>query len=172
VNVLIYAVLGFVLLLVKTSLLLPWPMLSRAFDPLLILTIYLGLFRPGLVFAAIAVFYGYLLDIFSGSSFGFHIIITTVLYYTTSLLRDRFFLQSSFFHGVYVAGMVLLHDVMGTGIFALLSTEHQGGFLFNLLPVRMLVNGLLAVYLFRWVHRIDERLGPYSQRKPSSISLS
>ena len=171
--ILFYAMLGFGLLLVKTSLLLPFPAVSRMFDPLLVLTVYLGLFRPGLIFAALAMFLGYLLDLYSSSVFGFHIIVLIAVYYVTSLLRGRFFLESAFFQGVYLAAMVLLHDVLSMGVFSLLGHGGTTSFMFDGLIARMIFNGVTGVYLFRWIRTRDARYAPLSERNaPGGISLN
>lgn len=169
--ILFYMATGMILLLVKTSLLMPWPLVARMLDPLLILTVYLGLFRPGITYAAVAVFFGYLLDIFSGSRFGFHVIITSGIYYFTSVLRGRFFLDSSFFQGVYLAAMSLLHALVGTGVFSLMGSETNASYLFDEVIGRMALNGFIGVFLFRWMQKTEKRWAPLSERKMSGLTL-
>ena len=163
--------MGFVLLILKTSLLMPWPLVARMFDPVLILTVYLGLFRPGITYAAVAVFFGYLLDIFSGSRFGFHVIIASSIYYATSILRGRFFLDSLFFQGVYLAAMVLFHSLLGSAVFSLMGSETNANFLFDEVIGRMALNGTVGVFLFRWMRVTERGWAPMSERKHSGISL-
>lgn len=170
-SVLFYLASGFVLLLVKTSLLLPVPAVARTFHPLLILTVYLGLFRSGIQFAALSMVFGYLLDIFSGSKFGFHLIITTAIYYLTHLLRGRFFLESAFFQGVYLAAMVFAHDLLGSAVLSLIGGTTGASFLFDGLIARMALNGLVGVWIFKFVRRIDAAWLPLSERKSPALHL-
>ena len=170
-NVLFYMACGIGLLFVKTSLLMPFPFLSRIVDPALVLTVYLGLFRPEITYAAVAVFLGYLLDIFSGSRFGFHIILSSALYYGTSLMRGRFFLESTLFQSVYIAAMVLLHAAVGAAVFTLMGSESNASLLFDEIIWRMLANAALGAVLFRWMRRTEGRWAPLSERKPAGISL-
>lgn len=170
-NILFYMGTAFVLLLVKTSLLMPWPGLARMFNPFLIMTVYLGLFRPGITYAAVAVFLGYLADIFSGSRFGFHVIISSAVYYLTGILRGRFFLDSRFFQGVYLAAMSLLHALLGSAVFSLMGSEAPSSYLYDEIIGRMAINGVVGVFLFAWMRKMERRWAPLSERKPAGISL-
>ncbi len=157
---LIYAGLGFALLLGKTSLLAPWPALAHVVDPVLLLVVYLGLFRPGPSFALVALFLGYLVDIFSGSHFGFHIIVAAALYYLSGLVRGRVFLESVFFHAVFCAAMIAVSDLLAAGIFRLIIGEKDAAILLSDVVWRVLANSLLAVPLFHYLSRVDERWAP------------
>lgn len=170
-NVLFYMGVGFSLLLVKTTLLMPWPPVARMFDPFLVITVYLGLFRPGITYAAVAIFLGYLADIFSGSRFGFHVIIASSIYYLTSLLRARFFLDSRFFQGVYLAAMVLVHAIVGSLVFSLMGAEAPTSYLFDEIIGRMALNAGTGLLLFAWMRKTEERWAPLSARRPSGIHL-
>lgn len=170
-NVLFYMAVGFGLLLVKTTLLMPSPLVARMFDPFLVITVYLGLFRPGITYAAVAIFLGYLADIFSGSRFGFHVIIASSIYYLTSLLRARFFLDSRFFQGVYLAAMVLMHAVVGSAVFSLMGAETPSSYLFDEIIGRMALNAAFGMALFAWMRKTEERWAPFSARRPSGIHL-
>lgn len=170
-NVLFYMATAFVLLLVKTSLLMPWPVVARLFNPFLIMTVYLGLFRPGITYAAVAVFLGYLADIFSGSRFGFHVIVSSAIYYITSILRGRFFLESRFFQGVYLAAMSLLHAFVGSAVFSLMGSDAPSSYLYDEIIGRMALNGVLGVFLFAWMRKTEQRWAPLSERKSAGISL-
>lgn len=170
-NALFYVALAFALMIVKTSLLMPFPVLPQLFQPVLLVAVYLGLFRPGTSYGLLSVFLGYMLDLFSGSQTGFHMITIPVIYYFTSVLRGRFFLESRFFRAVYVAGMVLLHDLVATGVFALLTGSSQTALLFDGVVFRMLLNGLLCVPLFRAMREVETRWAPLSARKSSGIAV-
>lgn len=170
-NILFYMAVGFGLLLTKTTLLMPWPWIARMFDPFLILTVYLGLFRPGITFAAVAVFLGYLADIFSGSRFGFHVILASAIYYLTNLLRGRFFLESRFFQGVYLAAMVLAHAFLGSAVFSLMGAETPASYLLDEIIGRMALNAAVGVFLFAWMRKTEKRWAPLSERKPTGLQL-
>lgn len=171
-NYLFYAAIAFILVIVKTSLLMPFPVLPDLFQPVLLIAVYLGLFRPGTSYGLLSVFLGYMLDLFSGGHAGFHMITIPVIYYFTSMLRGRFFLESRFFRGVYTAGMVLLHDIVATGVFALVTdSQLTTSLLFEGVVFRMLFNGLLCVPLFKLMSDIEIHWAPLSARKSTGISV-
>lgn len=62
-------------------------------DIVLILTLHLGLSYPPISGGILAFVMGYLIDLFSGNSFGLYTFSRPLLFYAAQLFKDRFYLE-------------------------------------------------------------------------------
>ncbi len=171
-NTVFYIAVAFALLSARGALQTVMPIPFAWFQPTLVVAIYLGLFKPGTASVFTVGFLGYLLDTFSGSQFGFHVITVSAVYFGTSLLRGRFFLESQYFRFVYVSCAVLAHDVVATLVFSLVTKADQmPALLFDDVVFRMLANGVLGVPLYAWLAQTEERWAPLTKRRKSEIAV-
>ncbi len=93
-RILIPVFLGILFLtLQSTWLALPFIRWVRP-DLVLILTLYLGLSSSPISGGILAFFLGYLMDLFSGNSFGLHAFSRLFLFYFTQVFKDRIYLES------------------------------------------------------------------------------
>lgn len=123
---------------------------------ILILTLYLSLSYPPIFGGILALFMGYLVDLFSGNSFGLYTFSRPLIFYAAKLFKDRFYLEGfrAQFFFVFIFSLV-----EGLLILILLSILNPGpiGNLFpslftSLLP-RSFLSGLVAPILFFLFHK-------------------
>src|SRR3990172_1430702 len=84
---------GILLLTVQATLLLSLPIHRIRPDLLLIFTLWLSFSYPPVSGGILAFSMGYLLDFFSGNSFGFYTFSRTLLFYTIYCFKDHFYLE-------------------------------------------------------------------------------
>ena len=147
--------LGVIFLTLQSTLLTSFPTRRIRPDIVLILTLYWGLFFPPISGGVLAFFMGFLMDLFSGNSFGLYTLSRPFIFYLAQFFKGRFYIESitSQFLFVFVFGLG-----EGLFIFLLLSMLNPGpighlyALLFNLLLPQSLFTGLITpifFYLFR-----------------------
>lgn len=85
---------GVFFLTFQTTLLASFPIHRIRPDIVLILTLYLGLSYPPISGGILAFFIGYLMDLFSGSSFGLYAFSRPLIFYFAQIFKDRVYLES------------------------------------------------------------------------------
>ncbi len=100
--------LGVILLTLQTTLLTFFPIQRIRPDFVFIQILYLGLFYPPVSGGILAFFLGFLMDLFSGNSFGLYTLCRPLIFYMTQLFKGRFYLESftSQFLFVFIFGLV------------------------------------------------------------------
>jgi rod shape-determining protein MreD len=86
--------LGIFLLTLQTTLLTTLPIQRFRPDIVLIFILYLGFSYPPISGGILAFFMGYLMDLFSGNSFGLYTLSRPLIFYGTQLFKRRFYLES------------------------------------------------------------------------------
>jgi rod shape-determining protein MreD len=81
-------------------------------DIMLILTIYLGLSYPPISGGILAFVMGYLLDLFSGNSFGLYTLSRPLLFFVVQLLKNRFYLEGYLSKFLFVLIFALLEGFL------------------------------------------------------------
>jgi len=95
-------ILGILLVTLQATLLTS-PLIQRMRpDLILILILYLGLSYPPILGGILALFIGYLMDLFSGNSFGLYTFSRPLLFYVAQLFKDRFYLEGYFSQFLFV----------------------------------------------------------------------
>jgi rod shape-determining protein MreD len=147
-------------LVVQTTVLAQLPHQLAKPDLLLILTVYLGLFSSPLGGATLALFSGYLMDVFSGSIFGIHAFSKTAIFFSTILIRDRFYIKSPLFQGAIIFSLSLIEGFIIISILGLVSPI--GNFLpsfFTFIIPKSLITGLVGPFfmpVIRYVSLIPQ----------------
>src|SRR4030042_2129824 len=123
--------LGVIFLTLQTTLLTSLSIQRIRPDLVLILILYLGLFYPPISGGILALFLGFLMDLFSGNSFGLYTLSRPLIFYVAQFFKERFYLEgsSSQFLFVFIFGLV-----EGLLILILLSTLNPGPVI-NLYPL-------------------------------------
>lgn len=85
---------GVLFLTLQTTWLASNPIQRIRPDILLILTLYLGLSSSPISGVLLAFFLGYLMDLFSGNSFGLYAFSRPLIFYIAQLFKDRVYLES------------------------------------------------------------------------------
>jgi len=143
--------LGVLLLTLQTTLLAFFPIQRIRPDLVFILILYLGLFYPPISGGILAVFLGFLMDLFSGNSFGLYTLSRPLIFYMAQLFKGRFYLESftSQFFFVFIFGLV-------EGLFVLMLLKilnpgpmgHLYPLLFTFLLPQSFFTGLITPILF------------------------
>jgi len=148
--------LGVIFLTLQTTLLAFLPIQRIRPDIVLILTLYLGLFYPPVSGGILAVFMGFLMDLFSGNSFGLYTLSRPLIFYVAQFFKGRFYLEgfTSQFLFVFILGLVegllifILLDVLNPDPIGNLSP-----LLFTLLLPQSFFTGLVTPILFYLLHK-------------------
>ena len=150
--------LGVLFLTVQTTLLAFLPIQRIRPDLLLILTLYLGLFYPPISGGILALFIGFLMDLFSGNGFGLYTLSRPLIFYMAQLFKGRFYLESftSQFLFVFIFGL-------GEGflIFILLNVLNPGPMgnfyllLFTFLLPQSVFTALITPILFFLIRMVS-----------------
>ena len=86
--------IGVIFLTLQTTLLTFLPIQRIRPDLVLILILYLGLSYPPISGGILALFMGFLMDLFSGNGFGLYTLSRPLIFYVAQLFRGRFYLES------------------------------------------------------------------------------
>jgi rod shape-determining protein MreD len=148
--------LGVLFLTLQTTLLAFLPIQRIRPDLVLILTLYLGLFYPPISGGILAIFMGFLMDLFSGNSFGLYTLTRPLIFYVARFFKERFYLESfaSQFLFVFIFGLL-----EGLLILLLLNVLNPGPIgqlyplLFTFLLPQSFFTGLVTPILFFLIHK-------------------
>jgi rod shape-determining protein MreD len=123
-RILIPVLLGILLLTLQAT----WPAFPfiRWIRPdlVLILTLYLGLSSSPVSGGVLVFFLGYLMDLFSGNSFGLHAFSRPFLFYCAQLFKDRIYLESFSSRSLFVFFFALLEGLVLLVLVRALNPEH------------------------------------------------
>lgn len=159
--------LGVIFITLQSTLLTSLPIQRIRPDIVLILTLYLGLFYPPISGGILALFMGFLMDLFSGNSFGLYTLSRPLIFYVAQFFKGRFYLEgvSSQFLFVFIFGLV-----EGLLILILLSAlnpgpiEHLYSLLFTFLLPQSFFTGLATPVLFFLIHKGSFSLFTHGER--------
>jgi len=118
---LIFLLIGWILLVLRITLLRFFPEGLLSIEPTTIIVIYLGFTRTLIPGGILSLLLGYMTDFFSGGFTGLYTFILTSLFFLTRIIKKRFYTKELFFQ----MGMVFLLSLAG-GIVMLfiLLTDH------------------------------------------------
>jgi rod shape-determining protein MreD len=115
--------LGILILTLQTTLLAALPVQRVRPDLLLILTLYLGLSCPPVLGGVLAFLMGYLVDLFSGNTFGLYTLSRPLLFYAVHFFRNRFYLEGFSFQSLFVFFFSLLEGLFILMLLAMLNPD-------------------------------------------------
>ncbi len=149
---------GIVFLTVQASLFSYLPIRRIRPDIILILVLHWGFTLPSVSGGIHALILGYLMDLFSGNSFGLFTFTRPLLFYLAQLFRGRFYLESFLSQSLFVFVFALFEGLL---IFALLSALNPAP-LGNLYPLfftsflpQSLLTGIVTPVLFFLLQRFS-----------------
>ena len=142
---------GIFLLILQTTWLSSFPVQRMRPDLLLIFTLYLAFLFPPILGGILAFFMGYLLDLFSGNTFGFYAFSRTLVFFAAQFLKERFYLEGFSFQGLFA----FLFSILEGGLILLLINAFQSipvgnlySALFTFLLPQSFLTGLVSPLLF------------------------
>lgn len=104
--------LGIFFLTLQTTWVASFPVWRVRPDIVLILTVFLGIASPPISGGMVAFILGYLMDLFSGNSFGLYTFSRPLLFYGTQLFKDRIYLESVHSRSLFVFLFTLAEGLM------------------------------------------------------------
>jgi len=138
-------------LILQTTLLMSFPIQRIRPDIVLILTLYLGLSSPPIGGGILAFFIGYLMDLFSGNSFGLYTFSRPFIFYVAKFFSDWFYLKGFSFQFLFVFVSGLLEGLLILFLISALNLPSLPNFFhsfFTFLLPQSVSTGLVAPFLF------------------------
>jgi rod shape-determining protein MreD len=149
--------LGVLLLTFQTTLLSYLPIQRIRPDIVLVLILCWGFTLPPVSGGILSFLLGFLMDLFSGNSFGLYTFTRPLLFYLTYLFKGRFYLESFLSQSLFVFLFALFEGLLILALLSALNPMH----LSNLTPLlfayflpQSLLTGLIAPILFFLLHRL------------------
>lgn len=149
--------LGILFLTFQTTLLSYLPIQRIRPDIVLVLILYWGFTLPPVSGGIHALFLGYLMDLFSGNSYGLYTFTRPLLFYLTQLFKGRLYLESFPSQSLFVFVFALFEGLL---ILTLLSALNPGP-LGNLYPLfftfflpQSFLTGMITPVLFLLLQKI------------------
>ena len=137
-RILLFILRGVLVLTLQTALPGFFPIQRIRPDFMLIFTLFLGFSFPPVPGAIIAFFLGYLVDLFSGNTFGVHAFSRPLLFYGAYLFKSKFYLEGFSSQFIFVFLLSSLEGLLLLLFLSLLSPEPlfqlYPSFFFSLLP--------------------------------------
>ena len=146
-----------ILFLTLQSTWLTFPLIHRIRpDLVLILTLYLGLSYPPISGGILALFLGYLTDLFSGNSLGLYTFSRPVLFYIAQLFKGRIYLENYASQSLLIFILTMVEGFLILIFVKALNPE----FLRNLIPLSItafllhsLFTALLSPFFFSLLNK-------------------
>lgn len=104
--------LGIFFLTLQTTLLMTLPIQRIRPDIVLILILYLSLSYPLISGGILTVFFGYLMDLFSGNSFGLYTFSRPLIFFMAQFFMNRFYLKGFSSQFIFVFIFALLEGLL------------------------------------------------------------
>jgi len=142
---------GVLLLILQTTWLSSFPVRPLRPDLLLIFTLYLAFLFPPALGGILAFFMGYLMDLFSGNSFGCYAFSRTLVFFVAQFLKERFYLEGFSFQCLFAFIFSLLEGGLILVLINALQSIPVGNLYFSLfsyLLPQSLLTGLASPFLF------------------------
>jgi rod shape-determining protein MreD len=147
----ILLLLGIVFLTFQTTLLSYLPIQRTRPDIILVLILYWGFTLPPVSGGIHALFLGYLMDLFSGNSFGLYTFTRPLLFYLAQLFKGRFYLESLPSQSLFVFVFALFEGLLILTFLAALNPAPLGNLyssFFTFFLPQSFLTGMITPVLF------------------------
>jgi rod shape-determining protein MreD len=104
--------IGFLFIILQTTLLSSFPIQRFRPDILLIFTLYLAFLFPPILGGILAFFMGYLMDLFSGNALGFYTFSRPLIFFSAQFFKERFYLEGFSSQFLFAFAFGLLEGVL------------------------------------------------------------
>jgi rod shape-determining protein MreD len=149
--------LGILFLTFQTTLLSYLPIQRIRPDILLVLILYWGFTLPPVTGGIHALFLGYLMDLFSGNSFGLYTFTRPLLFYLAQLFKGRFYLESLISQSLFVFVFALFEGLLILSLLAALNPLPLGNLsspFFTFFLPQSFLTGLITPVLFFFLQKV------------------
>jgi rod shape-determining protein MreD len=153
----ILLLLGILFLTFQTTLLFCLPIQRIRPDIILVLILYWGFTLPPVSGGIHALFLGYLMDLFSGNSFGLYAFTRPLLFYLTQLFKGRLYLESFPSQSFFVFVFALFEGLLILTLLAALNPAPLGNLylpFFTFFLPQSFLTGMIAPVLFFFLQKI------------------
>jgi rod shape-determining protein MreD len=134
--------------------LFPWLPIHRVRpDIILIFIFYLGLFFPPVSGGLLAFFIGYLMDLFSGNTYGLYTFSRPLLFSLAYLFRDRFYFEGILPQFLFVFILALGEGLLLQLLLTALNPSPLYPLLFTVLLPQTFFTALITPLLFALLHK-------------------
>jgi rod shape-determining protein MreD len=134
--------------------LFPWLPIHRVRpDIILIFILYLGLFFPPVSGGLLAFFIGYLMDLFSGNTYGLYTFSRPLLFSLAYLFRDRFYFEGILPQFLFVFILALGEGLLLQLLLTALNPSPLYPLLFTVLLPQTFFTALITPLLFALLHK-------------------
>lgn len=154
----LFLVLGWFILILQSSVISYIPNGELQPELLLVLLAHSGVYRRGADGIALALCYGYLMDLFSGQSFGTYLLLYVTMFYLARLLSIRFLLQTRLTQMMLVFSFTLAETLMFAVLSYLLGAPQGSRLLMWDLVVQSGINALGVLLLFPCLGWLERRI--------------
>jgi len=153
----ILLLLGILFLTFQTTLLSYLPIQRIRPDIVLVIILYWGFTLPPISGGIHALFLGYLMDLFSGNSFGLYTFTRPLLFYLAQLFRGRLYLESFLSQSLFVFIFALFEGLLILTFLAALNPAPLGNLyspFFTFFLPQFFVTGVITPVLFFLLQKI------------------
>jgi rod shape-determining protein MreD len=134
--------------------LFPWLPIHRVRpDIILVFILYLGLFFPPVSGGLLAFFIGYLMDLFSGNTYGLYTFSRPLLFSLAYLFRDRFYFEGILPQFLFVFILALGEGLLLQLLLTALNPSPLYPLLFTVLLPQTFFTALITPLLFALLHK-------------------
>ena len=154
----ILLLLGILFLTFQTTLLCYLPIRRIRPDIVLVIILYWGFTLPPVSGGIHALFLGYLMDLFSGNSFGLYTFTRPLLFYLAQLFRGRLYLESFLSQSLFVFIFALFEGLLILAFLAAFNPEPLGNLyslFFTFFLPQSFVTGVITPVLFFLLQKIS-----------------
>ncbi len=165
----LYAALGWLILVLQSTVIGYTGRGVLQPDMLLVILVFVGLHRNGMGGACLALFYGYLTDVFSGRPFGTYLFVYACLFFVVRLLSLRLLLHSRWTQMALVAVLSSLVSGSAVALHALVARPALPEYLVRDLVARVGSGALFVWVLFPLLSRLEAPIAPRSETLNISV---
>jgi rod shape-determining protein MreD len=152
---------GILFLILQTTLLSFLPIQRIRPDIVLIFTLYLTFLFPPILGGILAMFLGYLMDLFSGSALGFYTFSRPLLFFAAYFFKERFYLEGFSSQFLFAFAFEMLEGVLILILLNALQPVSLGNLfpvLFTSLLPQSFFTGLVTPILFFLFQKVSSPL--------------
>jgi rod shape-determining protein MreD len=160
-RVLFSLLIGIFFLTLQATLLPSLPIQRIRPDIVLILVLYWGLSASLISGGILSFFLGFLMDLFSGNSFGLYTFSRSLLFFLTRLFKGRFYLESVLSQFLFVFLLALFEGLLILALLSALNPSPLGNLtslFFSFFFPQSCLTGLISPLLFLLLNKVTPLL--------------
>ncbi|MFH1623739.1 MAG: rod shape-determining protein MreD [Pseudomonadota bacterium] len=130
-------------------------------DLILVMVVYLGIFRGPIIGIVLAFTLGYLMDTLSGSIIGLYSFLRIITFLLTKLACVNFYLNSVFTQTILVLVLSIVDGIfLLSTLYLFSSIDNLWPFVVKFVPLQSILTGILSPIIFLILNKTDLLLEP------------